>query len=38
MELVELDEMPNGCQRCRDNRGFGDGGRSGDGASHDGGW
>lgn len=36
MEFFELDEMPNSGQRCRDDRGFGDGGRSGDGAGHDG--
>lgn len=34
MECLQLDEMPNCRQRCRDDRGFGDGGRSGNGAGH----
>lgn len=38
MEFFELDEMPNGGQRCRDDRGFGNGSRRGNGAGHDGGW
>lgn len=36
MEFLELDQMPHGGQRRRDDGGLGDGGRSGDGAGHDG--